>query len=404
MSIQTSKHESMYVWLLTAGHFLSDFYVSFLPVLLPVVMTSLGLSLTAGGILVMVNSFTAILQPLFGYYMDKHGYTWLVLLTMPISAVFICLAGLTPTFGTLFICILMAGLGGSLFHPLGSSLIGKITSVESKGLSMSIFIGGGNIGVAIAPAVVLFLILNFGVVSLLWLILPSLFLTVAYYLYGIHRIPLSSPATNCSSASGPAWYKSTNLLKLNIVMGLRSWPQVALPTFLPLWLTQQNHSPALAGGMLTMFLAGGALGSIIGGYVGDKTGRKNCIMGALFIGLLAMYLLLTNELGILTWIMLGISGAALQGALPSSIVWAQDMLPDNAAMASGMMLGMSYGLGGLGAALTAALGDTIGLQPALLWSLLPLLIAIPLTYVIPERPFIASQQKAKVTSYDTLRK
>ena len=396
MSIVASKNESLYVWLLTAGHFLSDFYVSFLPALLPVVMASLGLSLTAGGLLVMINSFTAILQPLFGYYIDKHGYTWLVLLTMPISAIFICLAGLAPSFGTLFICIAMAGLGGSLFHPLGSSLMGKITSPKSKGLSMSIFIGGGNIGVAIAPAIVIFLILSFGIVSLLWLIVPSLLLTATYYFYGVHRIPhVSPPSSDMTLDPFPVWYKSANLLKLNIVMGLRSWPQVALPTFLPLWLAQQNHSPALAGGMLTVLLSGGAIGSVMGGYVGDKIGRKNCIMGALSIGLIAMYLLLTSELGIITWIMLGITGAALQGALPSSIVWAQDMLPHNAAMASGMMLGMSFGLGGLGAALTAALGDIIGLQPALLWTLSPLIIAIALTYIIPEFTLTESKIKAE---------
>lgn len=384
MSTQTSKNEPPYIWLLTAGHFLSDFYVSFLPALLPVVIASLGLSLTAGGILVMINSFTAILQPLFGYYIDKYGYTWLVLLTMPISALFICLAGLAPTYWLLLMCILIAGLGGSLFHPLGSSLMGKVTSIESRGLSMSIFIGGGNIGVAVAPAVVIFLIITFGIASLLWLILPSLLLTLAYYFYGIHRIPLSSFSSNLSAVPSPAWYKSAHLLKLNIVMGLRAWPQVALPTFLPIWLAQQNHSPALAGGMLTVLLTGGALGSVLGGYMGDKIGRKNCIMSCLFVGFIAMYLLLTNELGIITWMMLGISGAALQGVLPSSIIWAQTMLPDNAAMASGMMLGMSFGLGGLGAALTAALGDIIGLQPALLWTLLPLIAAIPLTYIIPE--------------------
>ena len=396
MSIQSSNSHSPYVWLLTAGHFMSDFYVNFLPALLPVVMASLGLSLTAGGILVMINSFTAILQPLFGFYIDKYGYTWLILLTIPISAVFICLAGLAPTFGMLFICILISGLGGSLFHPLGSSLMGKVTTAENKGLSMSIFIGGGNIGVAMAPAVVIFLILTFGVTSLLWLIVPSVLLPLVYYFYGMHRIPLSSPPSSiCVPVPGPAWYKSANLLKLNVVMGLRSWPQVAVPTFLPLWLSQQNHSPALAGGMLTVFLLGGALGSVLGGYVSDKTGRKNCIMGALSIGLITIYLLLTNGVGIITWITLGISGAALQGALPSSIVWAQDMLPNNTAMASGMMLGMSFGLGGLGAALTAALGDIIGLQPALLWTLLPLIIAIPLTYIIPENTPTIGQQKAE---------
>ena len=397
MSVPPSKYGSHYVWLLTAGHFFSDFYVSFLPALLPVVMASLGLSLTAGGILVMINSFTAILQPIFGYCIDKYGCTWLVLLTLPFSAIFICLAGLAPSFWTLFICIMLAGLGGSLFHPLGSSLMGKVTAAENKGVLMSLFISGGNVGVALAPAIVIFLIMSFGIASLLWLIVPAVLLTAVYYLQGIHRIPLAVQRKISLAPSGPAWYKSTNLLKLNLAMGLRSWPQVALPTFLPVWLAEQNFSPALAGGMLTVMLTGGALGSVIGGYAGDKMGRKRSIIASLVIGLIAMYLLLTHEMGLLTWIMLGITGAALQSSMPSSIVWAQNMLPENAAMASGMMLGMAFGLGGLGAALTAALADAIGLQPALLWTLLSLVIAIPLTYTIPElkRPTLTSYKKTE---------
>lgn len=382
---ETSRRGWLPVWLLAAGHFLSDFYATFMPALLPVVMTKLGLSLTTGGLLVMLFSFTSsILQPIFGYYIDKRGYTWLVLVTLPVSATFICLAGLAAAEWQLFLCIALSGLAASLFHPLGSALLTKVTVEEKKGLAMSVFIGGGNIGVAIAPALVIYYMLTFGVERLPWLIIPAAVLTAAYYFYGVHRIPISSRSL-VSSPGNAAWYKSANLLKLNLVMGLRSWPQAAVPNFLAVWLSQQGYTAALAGGLLTAFLLGGAVGSVAGGYVGDKVGRKNCIIACLALCIPLLYLFLTwKEVGFTAYLLLGLAGAALQGTLPSSIVWAQEMLPANAAMASGMMLGLSFGLGGLGAAVTGAAADLFGLQSALLWSLTPLLIAIILTWMIPD--------------------
>ena len=373
------------MFLLTTGHFLSDFYNNFLPGLLPVVMASLGLSLTVSGLLVMVYAFTSsILQPVFGYYVDKNGYTWLLLVTIPISAIFICISSLAPSPALLFLFIALAGLGSSLFHPLGSSLLSKITPVHHKGLAMAVFIGGGNIGLAIAPAVVIYSVVQYGVYSLAWMILPAFAITAGYYHYGTHRITLAAPTREAGSV-GPVWYKSSNILKLNAVMGLRSWSQVAIPTFLPVWVVQQGQAPTLAATMLTVYLGGGAIGSVIGGYLGDRFGRKNCIIGSLAACLPALYFFLTaGAVTPITWLLLFFSGGALQSALPASIVWAQEMIPTNAAMASGMMLGLSFGLGGVGAAITGALADIIGLQSALIWSLLPLALSIPLTYSIPK--------------------
>ena len=372
--------------LLTLGHFFSDFYNNFLPGLLPTVIAALGMSLTTSGLLVMVYAITSsILQPFFGYYIDKSGYSWLVLTTLPISAVFICTAGLAPTVPALFLFITFAGLGSALFHPLGSSMMGKITPLEHKGLAMAMFIGGGNIGVAIAPAVVIYLIFHYGVNSLPWMILPALALTIAYYAYNTHRIPIAAPQMNLDP-NAPAWYRSVGILKLNAVMGLRSWAQVAIPTFLPVWVVQQGQAPTVAATMITIFLFGGAIGSVAGGYIGDHFGRKNCILWSLVFCLPTLYLFLTSsEISALTWFLLFFSGAALQSALPASIIWAQEMIPNNAAMASGMMLGLSFGLGGLGAAITGAMADVIGLQSALVFSLLPLALSIPLTYSISEK-------------------
>jgi MFS transporter, FSR family, fosmidomycin resistance protein len=261
--------------------------------------------------------------------------------------------------------------------------VSKVSLPENKGLSMAVFIGGGNFGFALAPLIVVYYLLEFGLQSLPWLILPAVIFSLACYFFGLHRVPLAAPRTTASEST-VAWYKSLSLLKLNAVMALRSWSQMALPNFLPVWLAQQGHSPLLAGNLLTVYLLGGAVGSFIGGWLGDWFGRKACILCLLAVCLPTMFLFLrSEEITLFAWLMLAISGAALQGTLPSSIVWAQEIIPGNAAMASGMMLGLAYGLGGVGVAITGVIADIVGLQTALIWSLLPLALAIPLAVSIP---------------------
>ncbi|MCX7780992.1 MAG: MFS transporter [Negativicutes bacterium] len=384
MNNQPEPSSSCRVALLTLGHFISDFYSNFLPGLLPVMISTLGLSLTTGGLLVMAQSFAAsAMQPVFGYLIDRSGYFWLILVTLPLSAVFISLAGLSGNQALLFAAVLIAGLGNSLFHPLASSMVGKVTAPANRGLAMAVFIGGGNFGFALAPAAVIFVLVRYGVYSLPWLMLPGILLTFVFYKNGLHRIGNTLAAGGY--APGPAWYKSVSLLKLNLTMGLKSWSQIALPTFLPIWLTQQGHPPTLAGGMLTVYLTAGAIGSFIGGYTVDQLGKRITITSSFAICLPAMYyLIVSDQINIFTWIALCISGGALQGTIPASIVWAQEMIPENAAMASGMMLGLSFGLGGLGTALTGAAADVIGLKPAMLWTQATLAAAIPLACWIPE--------------------
>lgn len=381
------------VGLLTAGHFLSDFYANFLPPLLPIVIVSLGLSLTSSGLLVMVYSMTSnIVQPLCGYLVDKSGYAWIILVTIPVSAIFICFSGLSPNLMLLYLCVALSGLASSFFHPLASSLIGKVTTPAKKGLAMSIFIGGGNFGFALAPAVIAFCLVNYGVASLPWMIIPGAVLTAAYFFAGTHRINLVKPSST-SSKPGYEWYKSINLIKLNLVMALRSWAQVSLLTFLPVFLTTKGYSALFAGNMLTLFLIGGALGGFAGGYVGDKLGHKNCVIGSLLLCVPLLYIFLAStSLTWITWLLLCVGGAAFQSSLPSSIVWAQEMLPDNAAMASGMMLGLAFGLGGAGTALTGMIADSIGLTAALLWTILPVSIAIPIAYTITSHDIIPTIQ------------
>ncbi|HWR44076.1 MFS transporter [Sporomusa sp.] len=377
------------VSLLGAGHFFSDFYANFLPALLPIVMVKLGLSLTMSGMLVMAYSIiSSVLQPISGYIIDKRGYAWLILVTIPVSAVFICLAGLADSKFTLFLLVGLAGLGASVFHPLAASLMGRVVTAETKGTAMSIFVFGGNVGYAVAPAVIMYLLNAAGTASLIWLIFPGLLVTGASYLAGLHKVDISPAAAREQEAvneQAEPWYKSRGLILLNVANALRSWMQVALPTFLPVALAGAGQPPAVAASMLTVFLLSGACGALFGGWLGDKIGRKAGFIGSLILCIPVTYLFLSDlSPSLLSYSLLALSGALLQSTAPTSVVWAQELIPGNAAMASGMMLGLSFGLGGVGAAITGAMGDRIGIEGALMWSLFSLGLALILAFAIPQ--------------------
>lgn len=381
------RHSWYAVTLLTTGHFFSDFYANFLPALLPIVMPKLGLSLTMSGLLVMILSFTSnVLQPFFGYILDKKNLNWLLLLTIPGGAIFICLTGIADTKTMLFVLVTLSGLAVSIFHPLGTSLISKVANTSKLGLSISIFVAGGNLGFALAPVIIVYFTENYGLSALPLLIIPSLVLSVALYQSGLSKPSLRSVTELKTLSNLTKLSEQIDLIKLNIAMGLRAWTHVSVTTFLPVLLVSQGHSATFAGIMLTIFLIGAALGGLYGGYLSDRLGCKKVIIVSLALGILPTYLFLSSlEITWWTWIALFLCGAGLQGSAPSSLVWAQRLLPNNAGMASGMMLGLSFGLGGIGTAITGALADSITLATSLLLTTIPLALAALITITIPER-------------------
>ncbi len=170
-------------------------------------------------------------------------------------------------------------------------------------------------------------------------------------------------------------------------MSMRAWAHTAVSTFLPLLLIQQGYSPLASGGLLTIFLVGAALGGLFGGYTGDKIGHKKLIVAALALGLLPtgyFFTHLTDDAFAI--LALFLCGASLQAPQPSSLIWAQKLMPNNAGMASGMMMGLAFGFGSAGTALTAVIADYIGLSTALLLLLIPIFIASATAMYTPFSP------------------
>ena len=369
---------------LAGGHLGIDFYCNFLPVLLPIIMPKLGISLTLSGLLVMVMSITSnMMQPVFGYLMDRYPLSWLLVPVLPFGAFCICTVGYLSTKVMLFIMIALTGIAVSTYHPLGSSLVAKVARAGKAGIAMSLYVAGGNVGFAFAPVVIVAFTDAFPLEYLPVLIVPALILMALFAASGLSnfstvqktagdRLPLRKMLANPS------------VVRLNLAMGLRCWTHVSVSTFLPLMLVESGYSHLLSGTLLTVFLMGSALGGITGGALGDRFGHKRIIVGALACGIVPTAYFFTHAgTAPLSLVALFASGACLIGSQPSSIVWAQRAMPGSAGMASGMMMGLSFGLGSLGAALTAALADHIGLVTALLLTTLPLVLSVFVAAMTP---------------------
>ena len=382
------KKSYLQVILLAMGHFFNDFYCNFLPILLPILIPKLGLSLTLSGALVMVMSLSAnVLQPVFGYFMDKYNFNKIMPLIIPFGAVFICLTNWASNFIVLAVLIGLSGLAVSTFHPMGAGLVSKVAPDGKISTCISIFVAGGSFGFALAPIVLVYFMQMYSLDYLPVLIIPAIILGVLMYSSGLSKARFVNEQVAKNMHFNLAQIlQNKPLMLLNISMGLRAWLFTALVTFLPLWAIEKGCDNTLSGWILTIYLCGSVIGGLIGGALNDKIGYKKVILWALIFTLIpTMYFLFAQQIDILMYIALFVGGGLVMAANPGAIVWGQDLLPDNPGMASGMMLGLSFGLGGFGTMLTGSLAENYGLTMALALTAILVVISIVLVYLTPEK-------------------
>ena len=380
------KKSYLQVILLAMGHFFNDFYCNFLPILLPILIPKLGLSLTLSGALVMVMSLSAnVLQPVFGYFMDKYNFNKIMPLIIPFGAVFICLTNWASNFIVLAVLIGLSGLAVSTFHPMGAGLVSKVAPDGKISTCISIFVAGGSFGFALAPILLVYFMQVYSLDYLPILIIPAIILGVLMYSSGLSKARFVNEQVAKNMHFNLAQIlQNKPLMLLNISMGLRAWLFTALVTFLPLWAIEKGCDNTLSGWILTIYLCGSVIGGLIGGALNDKIGYKKVILWALIFTLIpTMYFLFAQQIDILMYIALFVGGGLVMAANPGAIVWGQDLLPDNPGMASGMMLGLSFGLGGFGTMLTGSLAESYGLTMALALTAILLVISIVLVYLTP---------------------
>ena len=342
------------------SHTIVDGSQNILPVVFPLLVDRLHLSYGQVGMAAaLLNVSSSVIQPGFGWISDRRPTRWFMPVGIAWTGLFLSVVGLVPSYPTLLLVLLLAGLGTAAFHPIASIAVAH-ASGNRRGFGMSFFSAGGNLGFAIGPVMAAWLMTWLGLPGTLLVILPSLLMAAAMHVWrGEFASPTRADGTGNHQARGPIPWGL--LSRLCAIITLRSWAYSGLVVFIPLLLHERGVSLLLAGRALFVFLFFGALGGMLGGYLSDRIGRQQVIVASL-VGFPLFMAVAMLPSGPLSWSFLAIAGISLLASFSVTVVFAQELLPQHLGVASGLTLGLSFGAGGVGVALSGWLADLFGLQ------------------------------------------
>lgn len=365
------------------GHFWSDLYANMLPPLLPFICGMWELSNTKIALIVSIQSAVAnFLQPFLGFIIDRNPQKWSLNLAIVLTAVPMCFIYLAENYIIFILMVALAAIGSAIFHPLGATKAVENANLEDRALKMSLFSSLGNLGFAISPAITAVIVSAWGIKALTLVLIPGIiFIVVVLTNKSIKSLKYTVYHTSPQAEEIYSIRNFRPLIILSSIVALRTWVIVAISIFVPLWLVSQGASKQAGGLNLTYFLLSGTIGGFVLGYIYPKTGGRVLLLTtfAVSLVLLPMYLYSPDVLKIY---ILCVLGFFLAGTIPVTIVIGQELLPGRAGLASGMTMGLAYGLGGLGTSLTGIAADIWGIPRALLITSLSLVVASVLTLVL----------------------
>lgn len=376
------------IWLglafMAAGHFAVDAYAGMLAPAMPALAQRFGLSLTLSGLVLSLVSVTSSFsQPVFGHLLDRTGLRpWMLYMSLAAASLFSGAIGLAPRYFFLPLFGIMGGLGVALCHPLGALAIMGLTQ-RHRGLAMSLYSAAGTLGYAVSPLVVVPLTARHGATALAPLALPGLVLSL---IYALGRRLWSSgsawqpPPRRVGGATSWTW---SHVIMLNAINSLRAWSHMAVLAYLAFYFQGRGWSAWATGLAASVHILSGAAGGIAAGALSDRWGRRTVFAVSMLLAAVFTAGIHPSS-GMLTWVLLVVSGAAVQATFPVAVVLAQELLPANAGLASGMTMGLAFGLGGLGITASGALADTYGLGSVFYSSAVLLLVATILCYWLPQ--------------------
>jgi FSR family fosmidomycin resistance protein-like MFS transporter len=365
--------------LLGAGHLSVDLCQGAVPALLPFLAAERGYSYAALGALVLFSTIgSSIVQPLFGLLSDRFARPWLMPMGLAMAGIGISLVGPAPTYALTALAVVVSGLGVAAFHPEGAKFAG-LASRERVGQGMSLFSVGGNAGFALGPLLTTPLVLVFGLSGTLALAIIPL---AAAVLVGraLGRLRELEGSSDADAAGGEDDWGAFS--RLGGVIALRSGVYFGLQAFIPAYfIAELSTSKAAGNAALTLMLAMGAVGTLVGGILVDRFGARTVLVGTQILLLPLLFVLPLTGAAAAT-ALLGLIGFVTIASFSITIVLGQAYLPNRTGLASGITLGLAIGLGGLAATVLGVVADSQGL-PAVLWviALLPvpsLLLALTL--------------------------
>ncbi|MFM0228331.1 MFS transporter [Paraburkholderia dipogonis] len=342
------------------SHLLNDMIQSLILAIYPMLKDNFSLSFGQIGLITLTYQITAsLLQPLVGTYTDKHPKPYSLPVGMGFTLAGLLLMSVAPNFGVLLVAAALVGCGSSVFHP-ESSRVARMASGGRHGFAQSLFQVGGNAGSSLGPLLAALIVIPHGQRSIAWVSVAALVAIVV--LTQIGRWYKAHPSVK--KARSVAGHATLSRNKVMFAMGVlillvfsKYFYLASINSYFTFYLIDKFHLPVQAAQVhLFVFLAAVAAGTMIGGPIGDKIGRKYVIWVSI-LGVAPFTLLLPYANLFWTGVLTVIIGVVLASAFSAILVYAQELIPGKVGMVAGLFFGFAFGMGGIGAAVLGQLAD-----------------------------------------------
>jgi FSR family fosmidomycin resistance protein-like MFS transporter len=353
---------------LSFSHFLNDMMQSLVPALYPMWKSEYGLSFAQIGLISLVTQVTSsLLQPAVGLFSDHRPQPYSLAAGMGATLIGLLLLASAGSYPILMLAAALVGIGSAVFHP-EASRVARLASGGRHGLAQSLFQVGGNIGSSLGPILAAFIVIPRGQSSIAWFSSAALLaMTVLFGVGNWYRREHTGPARSGTRQSVERSHLSRRKVAWSVAILLalvfsKSFYTASLNSYYTFYLISKFHvSVASAQIYLFAFLASVAVGTLVGGPVGDRIGRKYVLWGSI-VGVLPFTLVLPYADLFWTGILTVAIGLILASASSAIIVYALELVPGKVGTVAGLFFGLSFGMAGIGAAALGRLADATSIE------------------------------------------
>ena len=349
--------------LLIAGHFVTDLNTGALPNFLPFIKESLRLSYTmTASIILVFNVTSSVIQPIFGYFSDRRPAKWLLPAGCFTASLGMALLGFGSSYAWILFFTALSGLGQGSYHPEAFKTTHSLGG-KKKATAISLFLVGGGLGYAVGPLAATLFVKYLGLKGSILFLPFGVAMVIVFLVTPIWRVKTEPliPKAKSPGAEGSSRQEVISMILLLGVVVLRAATQMSLQTFVPLYFIDLLHrDPVIAGKYISIFFFAGTMGGLAGGPVADRHGYKETVL--LGLGFTSIFLFLFfHTAGTASLLLFALAGFMLSSSNAITMAMGQSFMPRNLGMASGLILGLAMGVGGIGTTVLGWVADRWGL-------------------------------------------
>lgn len=383
LTLENKIEKTVYpiLFAISFSHLLNDTIQSLIPAIYPVIKNSYHLSFSQIGLITLTFQLAAsLLQPFVGMYTDKKPQPYSLAVGMSFTLTGLVILSLSTNFHLILLSVAMVGIGSSIFHPESSRMAHAAAGVQ-PGLAQSIFQLGGNTGSSIGPLLAAWIIVPHGQFSIIWFSLVALLaifiLTKVGNWYKMHMVRIKAKQKHKAAGLTTTFSKRKvgfSVVILLVLIFSKYFYMASFTSYFTFYLINKFHVSIQSSQIyLFVFLFSIAAGTLIGGPVGDRVGRKYVIWFSI-LGTAPFALLLPYANLFWTGVLIVPIGIILASAFSAILVYAQELIPGKVGLVAGLFFGFAFGMGGIGSALLGNLADKTSILHVFhLCSFLPLI-------------------------------